>query len=137
MVSAVAQKAIFVGIFVVGVALVYWWSCTCKRAEGFQDSVGNAGSPKYTFMMYGVDWCPHCVSAKPEFAALGPTKTIDGVKVACVLVNPEKEPEKVKQKVEGYPTFHLYDAQGTLVKEYNGPRKTAGFETFLNETVHG
>lgn len=126
MVSTKAQKAIFVGVFLVGVALVYWWSCQCKM-EGFQDAA------KYTFVMYGVDWCPHCVSAKPEFAALGATKTIGGAKVRCELVNPEKEPEKVKQKVEGYPTFHLYDAQGTLVKEYSGPRTTAGFEAFLNQ----
>jgi thiol-disulfide isomerase/thioredoxin len=136
MVSATAQKAIFVGIFVVGVALVYWWSCTCNRkAEGFQDGVDEGA--KYSFIMYGVDWCPHCVSAKPEFAALGSTKTIGGAKVACTIVNPEKEPEKVKQKVEGYPTIHLYDAQGKLVKEYSGPRTTAGFEAFLNQTVHG
>lgn len=130
MVSAKTQKAIFVGVFLVGVALVYWWSCQCKT-EGFQ----AASDAKYSFIMYGVDWCPHCVSAKPEFAALGATKTIGGAKVDCILVNPEKEPEKVKQKVDGYPTIHLYDAQGKLVKEYSGPRTTAGFEAFLNQNV--
>ena len=118
------------GIFVLGVALIYVWSR--KSSEGFQDT---AAAPSYTFVMYGVDWCPHCVSAKPEFAKLGSTKTIGGAKVACVLVNPEKEPEKVKGKVEGYPTFHLYDAQGSLVKEYSGPRNADGFEKFLAETV--
>ncbi len=120
------QRAIFVGIFVIGVALIYWWST--MRTEGFQDG-------SYTFVMYGVEWCPHCVKAKPEFAALGSTKTIGDVKVACMVVDPEKEPEKVKGKVEGYPTFHLYDAAGNLVKEYSGPRTTAGFDSFLQETV--
>jgi thiol-disulfide isomerase/thioredoxin len=128
MVSATAQKAIFAGIFLVGVALIYWWS-TMSKAEGFQGSNG------YTFVMYGVDWCPHCVKAKPEFAALGTTKTIGGAQVALMDVNPEKEPEKVKGKVEGYPTFHLYDAQGSLLKEYGGPRTTAGFEAFLKDAV--
>ncbi len=122
------NKAIFAGIFLIGVALIYWWS-TMSKAEGFQ----NGSS--YTFVMYGVDWCPHCVKAKPEFAALGSTKTIGGAQVACVLVNPDTEPEKVKGKVEGYPTFHLYNAQGSLVKEYNGPRTTAGFEAFLKDAV--
>ena len=86
--------------------------------------------------MYGVDWCPHCVSAKPEFEKLGAKKTIGGATVKCAVVNPDEEPEKVKGKVDGYPTFHLYDAQGTLVKEYKGSRDEAGFEAFLNETVH-
>ena len=122
------NRAIFAGVFLVGVALIYWWS-TMKRTEGFQNGDG------FTFVMYGVDWCPHCVKAKPEFAALGSTKTIGGAQVACVVVNPEKEPEKVKGKVEGYPTFHLYDAQGSFVKEYNGPRTTAGFEAFLKDAV--
>jgi thiol-disulfide isomerase/thioredoxin len=130
MATSSMQKAIFMGIFVLGVALIYVWSR--KSSEGFQDT---AAAPSYTFVMYGVDWCPHCVSAKPEFAKLGSTKTIGGAKVACVLVNPEKEPEKVKGKVEGYPTFHLYDAQGSLVKEYSGPRNADGFEKFLAETV--
>lgn len=132
MATNTTQKAIFVGLFLVGVALVYWWSVMCKKSEGFQDAA-SSNDAKYTFMMYGVDWCPHCVSAKPEFAALGPTKTIGGAKVNCVVVNPEKEPEKVKGKVDGFPTFHLYDAQGTLVKEYSGPRKTASFEQFLQK----
>jgi thiol-disulfide isomerase/thioredoxin len=134
MVSATSQKAIFAGVFIAGVALVYWWCCMRKGPEGFQGGVEDTA--KYSFVMYGVDWCPHCVSAKPEFASLGSTKTIGGATVSCVQVNPEKEPEKVKQKVDGYPAFHLYDAQGKLVKEYSGPRKTAGFEKFLNEQVH-
>jgi thiol-disulfide isomerase/thioredoxin len=131
--ATTTQKAIFAGIFVVGVALIYWWSRMCSKSEGFQSAGASTSDAKYTFMMYGVDWCPHCVSAKPEFAALGPTKTIGGAKVACVVVNPEKEPEKVKGKVDGFPTFHLYDAQGKLVQEYSGPRKTASFVEFLNK----
>ena len=133
------QKAIFVGLFIVGVGLIYWWSCMCKmnggygNHEGFQDGVDEGAA--YSFVMYGVDWCPHCVDAKPEFAALGSKKTIGGKTVVCTLVNPEKEPEKVRGKVEGYPTFHLYDATGKLVKEYSGPRNTAGFESFLSKTV--
>ena len=127
------QKAIFVAGLVIGAALIYWWS-TMNKAEGFQGQ-GQGQGNGYTFVMYGVDWCPHCVKAKPEFAALGATKTIGGAQVTCMAVDPEKEPEKVKGKVEGYPTFHLYDAQGSLAKEYNGPRTTAGFEAFLKDAV--
>ncbi len=107
----------------------------CKNAEGFQGAGDSTDAPKYTFVMYGTDWCPHCTKAKPEFAALGATKTIGGVTVKCEVVNPEKVPEKVRGKVEGYPTSHLYSAEGKLVKEYNGPRTTAGLESFLESTV--
>jgi thiol-disulfide isomerase/thioredoxin len=126
------QKLIYAGIFVVGVVLIYMWMrMTSKKSEGFEDAAG------YQFVMYGVDWCPHCVKAKPEFEALGSKMTIGGADVACKVVNPEKEPEAVKpgQKIEGYPTIHLYDAQGKLVKEYSGPRTTAGFRSFLESTV--
>ncbi len=127
------QKAIFVGLFVVGVAIVYWWSTMSSGSCGYEGFESKGAD--YEFVMYGVDWCPHCVSAKPEFEALGSTKTIGGATVKCVVVNPEKEPAKVRGKVEGYPTIHLYDAQGTLVEEYSGPRTKAGFEAFLNQKV--
>ena len=131
--ATTTKKIIYVAIFLVGVGLVYMWSTMTPAAysvatEGFSDAA-------YRFVMYGVDWCPHCVKAKPEFEALGATKTIGGKTVECAVVNPEKEPEKLKGKVEGYPTIHLYDGQGGLVKEYAGPRTTAGFEKFLKEIV--
>lgn len=130
------QKLMYAGIFVVGVVLIYMWTrMTAKThgSEGFQDG----GAPAYEFVMYGVDWCPHCVKAKPEFKALGSKVTIGGADVACKVVDPEKEPEAVKagQKIEGYPTIHLYDAQGKLVSEYSGPRTTSGFRSFLEKTV--
>lgn len=126
------QKLIYAGIFVIGVVLVYMWMHMTGRSEGFQ-----SGSSGYEFVMYGVDWCPHCVKAKPEFEALGSKVTIGGAEVACKVVNPEKDSGAVKagQKIEGYPTIHLYDAQGQLVKEYSGPRTTAGFRSFLEKTV--
>ena len=40
-------------------------------AEGFAGA-----TPRFT--MFGVKWCPHCVSAKPVFESMGPTTTIDG-----------------------------------------------------------
>ena len=125
------QKFIYIGVFIVGVTLIYMWSGMCGKSgpEGFE----NGG---YQFVMYGVDWCPHCVSAKPKFAELGPKMTIDGKEVVCKIVNPEKEPNAVAgKKIEGYPTFHLYDSEGKLVKEYNGPREKSGFLKFLNETL--
>ncbi len=121
------KKTMYVAIFVVGAALVYWWS-RLNRAEGFED----AG--RYQFIMYGVDWCPHCVKAKPDFESLGKTISTSGGVVRCEVVNPEKEPEKILSKVDGFPTFHLY-ADGKLAKEYNGPRTKDGYLSFLQQNA--
>ena len=97
---------------------------------------GGAGNTEYKFVMFGVDWCPHCVKAKPEFEALGATQTIGGKTVACRAIEAEKNPELVRGKVSGYPTIQLYDAQGKLVKEYSGQRTAEGFQTFLEEALN-
>jgi thiol-disulfide isomerase/thioredoxin len=121
------KKMTYVAIFVVGVALLVWWS-RLNRTEGFQNAA-------YQFVMYGVDWCPHCVKAKPEFEKLGDSIKTSGGLVRCEIVNPEKEPGKVRQKVDGFPTIHLYDAEGKLVKEYQGPRTKDAFLSFLQQNA--
>lgn len=133
MASKTQQKILYAGIFIVGIVLVYMWS-RMSGPEGFQDAASVGSGSGYRFVMYGVDWCPHCVKAKPEFEALGSTVTTGGGQVVvCEVVNPEKEPEKAKgKKIDGYPTIHLYDAQGSLVEEYSGPRTTEGFRQFLD-----
>jgi len=87
------------------------------------------------FYMFGVDWCPHCTSTKPEFLALGSTKTIGGKSVAMRFVNPEKEPEAAADfAIDGYPTLYLVQASGQKVK-YQGQRTTDGFLQFLQQNV--
>jgi thiol-disulfide isomerase/thioredoxin len=127
------QKLVYTGIFVVGAVLIYMWMRMCPTAtEGFKGADGG----DFRMVMYGVDWCPHCVDAKPKFKALGPKVTIGGKVVVCEVINPEKEPDAVAGKeIRGYPTFHLYDAAGNLVQEYNGPRETKDFQAFLQKTV--
>lgn len=85
-----------------------------------------------TFYMFGVDWCPHCVSTKPEFEKLGSTQTIGGKTIQCVYVNPEKNPEATKGfEIDGYPTLVLQKSDGSQMK-YSGPRSYDGFLQFLS-----
>ncbi len=127
----ISQNYIYIGIFIIGAALIYMWSRT--SSEGFQSGASGEG---FRMVMYGVDWCPHCVEAKPKFESLGPKVTIGGKEVICEVINPEQNPEAVAdKKIAGYPTFHLYDAEGNLVQEYNGPREKSGFLEFLQKTV--
>ena len=125
------QTVIYVALFIVGAALIYMWSRACGASRGGE---GFANGADYDFVMYGVDWCGHCKTAKPEFAALGSTKTIAGKTVACQIVNPETEEVKCGGKVDGFPTIRLCRG-GQLVKEYSGARKTPNFLEFLTANV--
>lgn len=87
-----------------------------------------------TFTMFGVDWCPHCVKAKPLFESLGPTVTIDGHAVALRYVNPETDKAAAEgYKIEGYPTFY-FEKDGKK-KKYSGPRTADGFREFLQKEL--
>lgn len=126
------QTLIYVALFVAGASLIYMWSRACGGgSEGFADG----GAADYEFIMYGVDWCGHCKKAKPEFAALGATKTIAGKTVRCAIVDPEKEAVTCGGKVDGYPTIRLCRRGGEMVQEYSGARNTGGFLKFLETNV--
>jgi len=100
-----------------------------RISEGFASVGGGA-----TFTMFGVDWCPHCVKAKPLFESLGPTTTIGGQSVTCRYVNPESDKAAAKGfEIEGYPTFYLEKA-GKKIK-YGGPRTAEGFHAFLESEL--
>lgn len=88
-----------------------------------------------TFYMFGVDWCPHCVQAKPLFESLGSTVTISGHPVALQYVNPEKDKAAASGfEIDGYPTFYHVSPSGQKTK-YSGPRNAQGFQDFLAERV--
>jgi thiol-disulfide isomerase/thioredoxin len=126
-------------IVAVGLVLIFLWARSRgPMKEGFDGStvVGASENP-WRFNMYYVDWCPHCHHAKPEFEKLGSTMTIGGKKVECNAIEAEKNPEAVQGlKISGYPTFVLYDAEGKLVKDYDGPRKDVSFRSFLEDNVN-
>jgi thiol-disulfide isomerase/thioredoxin len=97
------------------------------NAEGFYD----AGA---TFTMFGVDWCPHCVSTKPEFEKLGATKTIDGKSVTMRYVNPEKDKQAAAgYDIQGYPSLFL--EKGGQKMKYSGQRTAQAFEEWLSQNL--
>lgn len=127
-------------LVIIGLVLIYVWARSKPMREGFEDQANAVvGAPEnpWKFNMYYVDWCPHCHHAKPEFEKLGSTMTIGDKVVEIKTIEAEKNPEAVQGlKISGYPTFLLYDPEGNLVKDYSGPRKTASFRSFLEDTVN-
>jgi len=130
-------------LVILGVVLIFVWARSCGAGAGAKEGFENNGldasyitAAPYKFHMYFVDWCPHCIEAKPEFAKLESKTTIGGKSVICEAIEAEKNPEKVLGKPEGYPTIQLYDPQGKLVKEYSGERTASGFRSFLEDVLN-
>ena len=81
-----------------------------------ENTLGNANSNKTANMMlFYVDWCPHCKTAKPEWDELKTEyegKQINGYTLVfsehnCTAESTENDELMNKFKIEGYPTIKL------------------------------
>jgi thiol-disulfide isomerase/thioredoxin len=110
--------------------------------EGSDDSNGNGSNNKTAEMLlFYVDWCPHCKTAKPAWNDLKSeyeNKTVNGYKVIFTEVNctdesPDVEKMMDKYKIEGFPTIKLVkDGQ---VIEYDAKPTKETMEQFLNTVL--
>jgi thiol-disulfide isomerase/thioredoxin len=92
-------------------------------------------------LLFYVDWCPHCKTAKPiwnELKTQYENKTINGYKIIFTEINCTTETAEIEQMVnkyniEGYPTIKLLkDGQ---VIEYDAKPSKATLEQFLNTVL--
>ena len=94
-----------------------------------------------TLMLFYVDWCPHCKTAKPEWEALKSDyegKSINGYTLSFVEYNCTEETAEVSQlmdkyKIEGYPTIKLI--KDNQVIEYDAKPTKSTMEQFLNTVL--
>ena len=94
-----------------------------------------------TLMLFYVDWCPHCKTAKPEWEELKSHydgKSINGYTVTFVEYNCTNENEEVSQlmdkySIEGYPTIKLI--KDNQVIEYDAKPTKSTMEQFLNTVL--
>ena len=85
-----------------------------------------------TFKMYYVDWCPHCVSAKPHFKKMMKHKKINNNKITYHLIDCEKNPKLAEDAgITGYPTFILNDD-----KKYEGERSYNHILDYLHKNIN-
>lgn len=121
---------VFVAGFVVILLFVAMVVSRRPPPQGWE-SFADSGTQ---FMMFGVPWCPHCVSAKPEFESLGSTATIGGRNVSFAYVNPEEDPTTAANyTISGYPTFVLVK-DGQQIP-YSGGRNRNDFQSFLQKNL--
>ena len=104
------------------------------------DGSQNQGKHAELLLFY-VDWCPHCKTAKPvweELKSQYQNKTINGYTVIFTEVNCTNETAEVEQmmdkyKIEGYPTIKLLK-DGQII-EYDAKPSKATLDQFLNTVL--
>lgn len=92
-------------------------------------------------MLFYVDWCPHCKTAKPEWNELKEEydgKNINGYIVVfeeynCTDESAEVEELVNKYKIDGYPTIKLI--KDNQVIEYDAKPTKATMEQFLTTVL--
>jgi thiol-disulfide isomerase/thioredoxin len=106
-----------------------------------RENMHNKGSGNAELILFYVDWCPHCKTAKPEWDSLKTDyegKTINGYKVIftehnCTNESPEVEELMNKYKIEGYPTVKLI--KDNQVIEFDAKPTKATLEQFINTVL--
>jgi thiol-disulfide isomerase/thioredoxin len=94
-----------------------------------------------TIMLFYVDWCPHCKTAKPEWDTLKAQydgKTINGYTMSFVEHNCTNESDEVSQlmdkySIEGYPTIKLINDNQVI--EYDAKPTKSTMEQFLHTVL--
>lgn len=92
-------------------------------------------------MFFYTDWCPHCKTAKPDWAEVKAeyeNKTINGYRIIFTEVNCTTESDEVEQlmnkyKIEGYPTIKLLK-DGQII-EYDAKPSKDTIVQFLNTVL--
>ena len=102
----------------------------------------NANSNKTAnLMLFYVDWCPHCKTAKPEWEELKSEydgKNINGYNIVfteynCTNESAETDELMDKYKIEGYPTIKLI--KDNQVVEYDAKPTKSTMEQFLHTVL--
>ena len=93
-----------------------------------QNKIKGGENNAAMFVLYYVDWCPHCKVVKPEREKLENDTSIKNV--AITKVNCEKDEKAAEENnIEGFPTILF--TQNNKVEAYEGGREYEDFKKFL------
>ena len=116
-------------------------SKTGFKANREHDTVDQNSNKTANLLLFTVDWCPHCKTAKPEWESLKAEyegKNINGYNLSfteynCTNETPEIEELMNKYKIEGYPTIKLI--KDNQVIEYDAKPTKDTMSQFLNTVL--
>ena len=132
------------------IAIYYYFSYVAPtigsknyRSNNQNTTIGsnNQSSKEAELLLFYVDWCPHCKTAKPAWNDIKSeyeNKTINGYKVIFTEVNCTEETAEVEQmmnkySIEGFPTIKLLK-DGQII-EYDAKPTKETLTQFLNTVL--
>jgi len=113
-----------------------------KYTANSEKNYGEEGSTNEAeLMFFYTDWCPHCKTAKPDWAEVKAeyeNKTINGYHIIFTEINCTNESDEIgklmdKYKIEGYPTIKLLK-DGQII-EYDAKPSKDTIVQFLNTVL--
>jgi thiol-disulfide isomerase/thioredoxin len=128
--------SVFVYYYYVKPSLNPTYTANSERKNGEEGNNNEA-----ELMFFYTDWCPHCKTAKPDWAEVKAeyeNKTINGYRIIFTEVNCTTESDEVeklmdKYKIEGYPTIKLLK-DGQII-EYDAKPSKDTIIQFLNSVL--
>lgn len=140
---------ILVVLLFIGIAIYYYYhhiSPSMKpeynpNHEHLSSASSSSSSKQSELLLFYVDWCPHCKTAKPawdEIKTQYENKTINGNTVIFTEINCTEETAEVeemmnKYSIEGFPTIKLLK-DGQIV-EYDAKPTKSTLDQFLNTVI--
>jgi thiol-disulfide isomerase/thioredoxin len=129
--------SVFVYYYYVKPSLNPTYTANSERKHGGEEGSHNEAE----LMFFYTDWCPHCKTAKPDWAEVKAeyeNKTINGYRIIFTEVNCTTESDEVeklmnKYKIEGYPTIKLLK-DGQII-EYDAKPSKDTIIQFLNSVL--
>ena len=114
------------------------------KKKGLMGDVANANKDGKTADIYffNVDWCPHCINAKPEWDKFEEThkgKTINGYKIKTHNVDCTDDVKSAttiaKFDIKGYPTVKMTVDGGETV-EFDSKMSAEGLSKFSDTVLN-
>ena len=123
----VNEKSMKLFMFLGGLILLYIFICMNNKK-----TIKGGEKDQITFILYYVDWCPHCKTVKPEWEKLEKDTTLKNVVIDRVNCE-EDEKAAEENNIEGFPTI-LFSKNGK-VEAYEGGREYGDFKKFLKSKI--
>jgi thiol-disulfide isomerase/thioredoxin len=143
------NKIIIIAVFAfIGLAVYLYFTYmapklkpTFNANEEKRNGDDNQVNKSAEMLLFYVDWCPHCKTAKPvwnDIKSEYENKTINGYKVIFTEVNCTEETAEVEQmmnkyNIEGFPTIKLLK-DGQII-EYDAKPTKETMTQFLNTVL--